>query len=66
MRFPSMSDTRARTADAFLFDQIRDAVLPLVSAPAGHGQHEEAKHGYVHDRGSLHNLLNVTLETPRP
>ena len=49
MRFPSMSDTRPRTEDAVLFDQIRDALLPLISPPGGHGQHQEAKDGYVHD-----------------
>jgi len=48
-RILRLSDTRPRTEDAVLFDQIRDALLPPISPPAGHGQHQEAKDGYVHD-----------------
>ena len=49
--------------DAVFFNQIRDARLPLVSPPAGHGHHQESKRRDIHDRGSLHYGLNVALET---
>ena len=55
--------TEMRAEDAVLFNQIRDARLPLVGPPAGHGHHEEANRGDIHDRGSLHHPLNVEPET---
>jgi len=37
--------------DAILFNQIRNARLPLVRPPAGHGHHEESNRGEIHDAG---------------
>jgi hypothetical protein len=55
--------TEMRAEDAVLFNQIRDARLPLVGPPAGHGHHEEANRGDIHDRGSLHHTRNLEPET---
>jgi len=38
--------------DAILFNQIRNARLPLVRPPAGHGHHEESNRGEIHDAES--------------
>jgi hypothetical protein len=43
-----------RTEDAVFFNQIRDARLPLVSPPAGHGHYEKSNRDDIHDRGSPH------------
>ena len=37
--------------DAILVNQIRNARLPLVRPPAGHGHHEESNRGEIHDAG---------------
>jgi len=37
--------------DAILFNQIRNARLPLVRPPAGHGHHEESNRSEIHDAG---------------
>jgi hypothetical protein len=44
--------------DAVLFTQIRDARLPLVGPPVGHGHHEQPHGSDIHDRGSLPHPLN--------
>jgi hypothetical protein len=44
--------------DAVLFNQIRDARLPLVGPPAGHGHHEQPNGSDIHDRGSRPYPLN--------
>jgi len=46
--------TEARGEDAVFLNQIRDARLPLVGPPAGHGHHEKPNRGDIHDRRSLH------------
>src|SRR5438552_11450224 len=53
----------ARAEDAVFLNQIRDARLPLVGPPAGHGHHEESNRSDIHDGGSLPHPLNVVLET---
>ena len=55
--------TEARAEDAVFLNQIRDARLPLVGPPAGHGHHEESNRSDIHDGGSLPHPLNVVLET---
>ena len=45
--------------DAVFLNRINDTRLPLLGPPAGHSHDEESKRGDVHDRGSLHQRLNV-------
>jgi len=55
--------TEARAEDAVFLNQIRDARVPLVGPPAGHGHHEESNRSDIHDGGSLPHPPNVELET---
>ena len=55
--------TEARAEDAVFLNQIRDARLPLVGPPAGHGHHEESNRSDIHDGESLSYPLNIELET---
>jgi hypothetical protein len=55
--------TEARAEDTVFLNQMRDARLPLIGPPAGHGHHEESNRGDIHDGGSLPHPLNVELET---
>src|SRR5436309_9243127 len=55
--------TEARAEAAVFLNQIRDARLPLVRPPAGHGHHEESNRSDIHDGGSLSHPLNIELET---
>ena len=55
--------TQVRAEDTVLFDQLRDGLLALVGPPPDHGHHEESNRSDLHDRGSLHQRLNVAPES---
>src|SRR2546425_13002928 len=62
-RQPTRLSNFPRAKDTVFLDQIRDARLPLVGPPTGHGHHEESNRSDIHDGGSLPHPLNVEVET---
>jgi hypothetical protein len=59
VRYRSGGSARADVRGGWvLFNQIRDARLPLVGPPAGHGPHEQPNGSDIHGRGSRPHPLN--------